>query len=67
MSVSHSVDLPIPLRPMIATDSTPIENDTFSRTCDAPYPAAQVRRTSQQRRRCHRLDRDDRQLPAIPR
>ena len=36
MIVSHSVDLPIPLRPMIATGSTPIENDTFSNTCDVP-------------------------------
>src|SRR5918995_6324581 len=39
MSVSHSVDLPIPLRPMIATDSTPIEKETSSSTCDDPYPA----------------------------
>ena len=58
MSVSHNVDLPIPLRPTIATDSTPIENDTSSRTCDAPYPAHNSRTSS---KACQTW------VPAIPR
>ena len=58
MIVSHSVDLPIPLRPMIATDSTPIENDTFSKHLRRPVAGAQVADVEQ---RCQAW------VPAIPR
>ena len=36
ISVLHSVDLPMPLRPMTATASTPIANETWSSTCELP-------------------------------
>ena len=34
--VLQSVDLPMPLRPITAIASTPIENDTPSRMCAEP-------------------------------
>src|SRR3954452_3077613 len=39
ISVLQSVDLPMPFRPMTATDSRPIANETWSSTCELPYPA----------------------------
>ena len=36
MIALHRVVLPMPLRPMIATDSRPIENETSSSACARP-------------------------------
>ena len=36
VSAAHSVDLPMPLRPITATGSSPIEKLTSWSTCDGP-------------------------------